>query len=133
MKRATIAAGTFAACLVTLPAFAVMQPVGSVDLWPVSTRAAVMCPANLTGDILALTARGNADVACRTVTATFGDGSSVEIFRGTLAPDDQFKVYLPGGVRNIQRMDFDCLSVDRGRAIVNVDANVTGPAFVPLG
>jgi len=97
MKRAIIAAGTFAACLVTLPAFAVMQPVGSVDLWPVSTRAAVMYPANLSGDILALTARGNADVACRTVTATFGDGSSVEIFRGTLAPDDQLKVYLPGG------------------------------------
>jgi len=132
MKAPIFAIGTVAACLVSFPAFAVMQPVGSVDLWPIPTRAAVMYPANLTGDILALTARGNADVSCRTVIATFADGSSAEIFRGTLAPDDQFKVYMPGGARNIQRMDFDCLSVDRGRAIVDVAANLT-PTFVPVG
>ena len=54
-----------------------------------------MYTANLTGDILALTARGNADVSSRSVTATFGDGSAVEIFRGPLAPDDQVKVYVP--------------------------------------
>jgi hypothetical protein len=128
-----LALAAFGASLVVVPAFAAMQPVGSVALWPVPTRAGVIYPANLTGDILALTARGNADVVCRTVIATFGDGSAVEIFHGTLAPDDQFKVYMPGGVRNIQRIDFNCLSADRGRAIVTVDANLTGPAFLPLG
>jgi hypothetical protein len=132
MKARILAIGIVAAWLVSFPAFAVMQPVGSVDLWPAPTRAAAMYPTALTGDLLALTARGNADVSCRTVTATFGDGSSAEIFHGTLAPDDQFKFYLPGGARNIQRMDFDCLSVDRGRAIVDVAANLT-PVFVPPG
>lgn len=133
MKGPMIAISALAVCLVSFPAFAVMQPVGSVDLWPVTTRAALMYPTNLTGDILALTARGNADVSCRSVSATFGDGSAAEIFRGTLAPDDQFKVYVPGGARNIQRVDFNCLSVDRGRAIVDVAANLTGPGFKPAG
>ena len=132
MKAPIFAISVFTACLASLPAFAAMQPAGSVDLWPVTTRAALMYPANLTGDILALTARGNADVSCRSVTATFGDGSAVELFRGTLAPDDQFKVYVPGGARNIQRIDFNCLSVDRGRATVAVAANLT-PTLAPVG
>ena len=131
--RSMLAVSALAASLVTFPAFAAMQQVGSVALWPFQTLAGVVYPTALTGDILALTARGNADVVCRTVIATFGDGSAVEIFHGTLAPDDQFKVYMPGGVRNIQRIDFNCLSADRGRAIVTVDANLTGPAFLPLG
>ena len=86
-------------------------------------------------NLVALTARGNADVACRSVWATFGDGTSALIFHGVLAPDDQTKTYLPGGTRNIQRIDFDCLSVDRGHAIVDVDANVTAlPTYsVPVG
>ena len=113
------------------PAFAAMEPAGSVDLLPVSTHA-VVSYANLTGDILALTARGNADVACRTVTATFSDGSSAGIFRGVLAPDDQFRVYLPGGTRNVKRIDFACLSADKGRAILDIAANMTGPGPAPV-
>jgi hypothetical protein len=126
MKTSVIALVVLISSGFALPAFAVMQPIGSVGLLPTDTRAATM-HSSLTVDIVALTARGNADVACRSVTVTFGDGSTFRIFRGVLAPDDQFKVYLPGGARNIQRMDFDCLSVDRGYAIVGVDANVIGP------
>ena len=134
MKASIIAAAALVSAGFAFPAFAAMQSAGSVDIWPVDTHAAVTY-SNLTGDIIALTARGNADVACRSVMAAFGDGSSVEIFRGVLAPDDQFKIYVPGGARNIQRVDFDCLPVDRGRAIIAVAANVPGPrgAFVPLG
>jgi len=36
-------------------------------------------------------------------------------------------VYIPGGARYIQRMDFDCLSLDRGYASIYVDANINGP------
>lgn len=106
-----------------LPARAAMQPAGSVFLLPVNTGTAVTY-SNLRGDILALTARGNADVGCHAVIATFADGGSAEIFHGVLPPDELFKVYLPGGARDIQRIDFYCLSIDRGRAIIEVDANV---------
>lgn len=106
-----------------LSACAVMQPVGSVDVLPVNTGAAISYD-NLRGDILALTARGNADVGCHSVIATFADGSTTEIFRGVLPPDELFKVYLPGGVRDVRRIDFNCLSIDRGRAIIVVQANV---------
>ena len=125
--RATVILVTLLVSAAALPARAVMQPVGSVVLLPVSTGTTVGYT-DLHGDILALTARGNADVGCHAVIATFADGSYTEIFHGVLPPDELFKVYLPGGVRDIRRIDFNCLSIDRGRAIIDVDANVVpGP------
>jgi hypothetical protein len=133
MKASVVALAALLSSGFAYPAFAAMEPAGSVDLWPVDTHG-VVTYSNLSGDMLAFTARGNADVACRSVTATFADGSSAELFHGVLAPDDQFKIYVPGGVRNIRRMDFDCLSVDRGRAIVDIAADVPGRRIiVPLG
>jgi hypothetical protein len=126
MKTSVIALVTLISSGLAFPAFAVMRPVGSVGLLPTDTLAATT-HSSLTADIVALTARGNADVACRNVTVTFSDGSTFRIFRGVLAPDELFKVYIPGGARNIQRMDFDCLSIDRGYAIIDVDANISGP------
>lgn len=127
--RAAIILVTLLISATALPARAAMQPVGSVLLLPVSTGTAVPYT-NLRGDILALTARGNADVGCHTVIATFSDGSYAEIFHGVLPPDELFKVYLPGGVRDIARIDFNCLSIDRGRAIIDIDANVVPDAFI---
>ena len=110
-----------------------MAPAASVPLWANPAHTSVLFT-NFAGDILALSARGNADVACRSVTATFGDGTVAQIYNGTLAPDDQVEMRVPGGARNIRRMDFDCWSVDRGRAVLNVTAEVLPqPVFVPLG
>ncbi len=131
MKLRTLALAA-ALSLFAVPALAAMQPVGAAGLWPVDTHAVITWPA-LSGDIVALTARGNADIACRSVTASFADGSSAEIFHGVLPPDDQFKVYLPGGVRTLRQMDFDCLSVDRGHAVIDVAADVVPGSFVPAG
>lgn len=100
-------------------------------LLPVPTLVSV--GANFTGDIVGFTARGNADVACWSITATFADGSIAFLCRGILAPDNQVKMWLPGGVRNVRNMDFDCYSVDRGRAIINVAANMLPTYVVPLG
>jgi hypothetical protein len=127
-----IVAATLASSLAAFPALAKLAPVGSVMIAPVDTRATVTYPGNITADILALTAR-NADVACRTVTAVLADGSTVELFRGVLVPNSQFKLYLPGNARTIQRMDFDCLSIDRGRAIINVNVNGIPPELAALG
>ena len=126
MKASVITLAVLISGGLVLPACAALQPIASVGLLPTDTRAATM-HSRLTADIVALTARGNADVACRSVTVTFADGSTFQIFRGVLAPDNLFKVYLPGGARNIQRIDFDCLSIDRGYAYVRLDANVIVP------
>ena len=127
--RAAVIFVTLLISAAALPARAAMQPVGSVVLLPVSTGTAIAYT-NLRGDILALTARGNADVGCHAVIATFTDGSYAEIFRGVLPPDELFKVYLPGGVRDIARIDFNCLSIDRGRAIIAIGANVVPEGFI---
>lgn len=133
MKASLIALTAFLSSAVAVPAFAVMQPAANVDLWDIPTHTSVAY-SNFTGDILAFTARGNADVDCRGITATFADGTSALIYRGMLAPDDQVKTWLPGGTRDIRRMDFDCYSVDRGRAVLNVAANMIAPLeVVPFG
>lgn len=127
--RATVIFATLLILAAALPACTVMQPVGSVDLLPVNTGAAITYD-NLRADILAFTARGNADVGCHTVIATFADGSTKEIFHGVLPPDEVFKVYLPGGVRDVRGIDFNCLSIDRGRAIIVVQANAVPGARI---
>lgn len=121
--RAAVVLASILVLSATIPAGAVMQPVGSVDLLPVTTITGIAYT-GLRGDLVTLTARGNADIGCHTVVATFADGSTAEIFHGVLPPDNMFKVYLPGGVRDIQRIDFSCMSIDRGRAIITVKANV---------
>ena len=126
MKVSVIVLTALISGTLAFPAFAVMRPVGSVGLLPTDTLAATM-HSSLAADLVALTARGNADVSCKNVTVTFSDGRKLRIFRGVLAPDDLFKVYIPGGARNIQRMDFNCLSIDRGSAIIHVDANIIEP------
>lgn len=131
MKAPVITLALVLSSAVAVPAFAAMEPAVNVGLLPIPALASV--DANFTGDILAFTARGNADVACRAITATFADGSTAFLYRGTLAPDDQMKMWLPGGARNIRHMDFDCYSVDRGRAILNVAANMAPTYVVPLG
>lgn len=131
MKALLVALGLLLSSAVAVPAFAVMVPAANVGLWDAPSHTSV--DANFTGDILAFTARGNADVACRGITATFADGLTAPIFRGTLAPDDQVKTWLPGGARNIRRMDFDCYAIDRGRAVLNVTANILPGYAVPLG
>ncbi len=133
MKGSIVALAALAGSLVSVPALAMMTPAGSVDLWANPTHTSVLY-ANFTGDILAFTARGNADVACRSITATFADGTVSQIYDGTLAPDDQVEMRLPGGARNIRRMDFDCWSIDRGRAVLNVTADVVPHSvIVPVG
>lgn len=131
-----ILAATVATALLTAasaPAFAMMEPAGNVPLWDAPSHSSIAY-SGLTGDIVAFTARGDSDVACGSVTATFDDGSTALMYRGTLAPDDQVEMRVPGGIRNIRRMDFNCFAIDRGRASLNVAADITPDSeLVPLG
>jgi len=61
----------------------------------------------------------NGTVVCNRITATFNNGRSRELFRGTLQRSRDVVVDLPGQSRVIRRLDFDCRSI--GARVTRVD------------
>ena len=107
---------------VAVPAIAAWDRIGSVDF---STRDNTETQyGNFGGRVesLSLIAR-NADVRCRDVTATFGNGQTQQIFRGFLSRGRNVEVTLPNG-RLVRRLDFDCRPMDRDRATVDIAADI---------
>ena len=74
-------------------------------------------------EALGLRARGS-DIHCDSVTATFGNGRTREVFRGELPEGREITLDLPGGERRVERLDFDCQPLDRGNASVAISADV---------
>ena len=107
---------------VAVPASAAWDRIGSVDFSFRDTSDTQY--GNFGGRVesLALAAR-NADVRCRSVTATFGNGATQQVFRGSLPRGRNVEVTLPNG-RMIRRLDFDCRPTDRGRATVDIAADI---------
>jgi hypothetical protein len=103
-----------------IPATAAWDPVGSVNFTNRDTHDAKL--GNFKGTAVGLTAR-DSDVMCDSVTATFGDGRSREIFRGELPRGQTIRVGLPGAQRSIDRVDFDCRPMDGRRATVDIAAD----------
>jgi hypothetical protein len=105
---------------VAVPAFAAWEPVGSVDFTYRDSHDAKL--GNFRGDAVGLTARGS-DVVCDSVTATFGNGRTREIFSGELPRGETVTIDLPGRERSIDRVDFNCHPTDRWRARVDIATN----------
>jgi hypothetical protein len=74
-------------------------------------------------EALALRAR-NSDVTCRDVTAVLRNGDRTEVFHGFLPRGRNVTVDLPGGSRLIRHLDFNCRSMDRTGASVDIAADV---------
>jgi hypothetical protein len=74
---------------------------------------------------LAFRAR-NGTVTCDEITATFNNGRTRELFRGTLPRDRDVLVDLPGESRAIQRIDFQCRSLAPRVTRVDIAADI-GP------
>jgi hypothetical protein len=74
---------------------------------------------------LAFHARNGA-VRCNEITATFNNGRTRVLYRGTLPRDRDVLVDLPGRDRAIQRIDFDCRSVFPRVTRVDIAADI-GP------
>lgn len=64
------------------------------------------------------------DINCRSVTASFQNGRSREIFAGNLRQGRATNVDLPGNARNITRLDFQCGAMDRRGGTIQVSADV---------
>jgi hypothetical protein len=67
----------------------------------------------------------NADVRCQRVTATYANGRSSEIYRGTLQRGRSVVVDIPGRSQLVRRIDFDCRSLERRQqARVDIAADI---------
>ena len=106
-----------------VPAFAAWDRIGSVDFTRRDTHDVQY--GNFGGPVeaLALQARGT-DMRCESVTATFGNGNTRQVFRGELPEGQNVTVDLPGQERRVQRLNFDCEPLDRGRGSVAISVDV---------
>jgi hypothetical protein len=109
---------------VTAPAMAAWDRIGSVDFSPRNNNHDTQYE-NFGGSVeaLALQAR-NSDVRCSSVTATFGNGRTRQVFRGELPRGQNVTVDLPGRERLVKRLDFDCRSSGQNGATVDIAADV---------
>lgn len=77
------------------------------------------------GRIEALSFRArNGNVMCDSVTATFGNGRTREIYRGPLRRNRDVVVDLPGQRRAIRRIDFQCRSMAPRVTRVDIAADI---------
>ena len=106
-----------------LPALAAWDRVGRVDFSMRDTHDAKL--GNFKGYAIGLTAR-NSDVMCNSVTATFGNGRTRQLFRGQLPRGETVTVDLPGEQRSVDRVDFDCRPTEGYRATVDIAADTGG-------
>ena len=123
MKPSVVILATLISAGAVLPAFAAWDRIGSVDFSKRDTHDTQY--GNFGGPIaaLGLRARGG-DIRCEKVSATFGTGVTRELFHGELPEGREVKLDLPGDQRRVQRLDFDCVPLDRGRANIAITADV---------
>jgi len=119
-RSSTLMVAALLAGSVAIPAFAALEPMGSVGFSRIDTRDSQTI--NTRGNAVTLTARGS-DVMCDSVMATFGNGRTREVFRGDLPRGQSVTVDLPGRERMVQRLDFNCRPTERWRARVDVAAD----------
>jgi hypothetical protein len=123
LTRSSLVLATVLSVGTAVPALAAWDRIGSVDFSRRDNHDTQYGNFGGSVEALALQARG-ADVTCRRVTATFGNGHPVEIFRGELRRGQNVSVDLPGRDRLIRRLDFDC-APNRGRtASVDIQADI---------
>ena len=123
MKRSTMILAAALTAATAVPAFAAWDRIGSVDFTRRDTRDVQY--GNFGGPVeaLALQARG-ADMHCDSVSATFGNGRTREVFSGELPEGRNITLDLPGGERRVERLEFACEPIDRGRGSVDVSVDV---------
>jgi len=66
----------------------------------------------------------NGSVMCNRITATFNNGRTQHLFRGTLQRARDVVVDLPGQSRAIRRIDFDCRSIGPRETRVDIAADI---------
>jgi hypothetical protein len=122
MGKSAIVLAAVAFASAAVPALAAWDRIGSVDFTRRDTRDVQYGDFGGPVEALALQARG-ASMHCDTVTATFGNGRTREVFSGELPEGRNVTLDLPGDQRRVERLDFDCQPIDsrEGSVAVSVD------------
>lgn len=107
-------------CTAAAPSYAAIEHLGSVTFSVRDNHDTTYT--NFRGDRVALTAR-DGDVFCNSVDASFDNARVRSIWRGNLRRGQTVSVDLPGGARNVDRIDFNCHPMNSWRAQVDVAAN----------
>jgi hypothetical protein len=123
MKSSAVILATLVMAGTAVPAFAAWDRIGSVDFSTRDTHDVQYGDFGGRIEALGLRARG-ADIHCDSVTATFGNGRTREVFRGELPLGREVTLDLPGGERRVERLDFDCEPLDRSSGSVAISADV---------
>jgi hypothetical protein len=80
---------------------------------------------NFGGSVERLSFRArNGDVRCQSVTATFNNGRTQRLYRGTLSRGRDVVVDVPGQSQMIRRIDFNCRSLERRETTVDIAADI---------
>jgi hypothetical protein len=108
-------------CTAAMPAFAGWGRIGTVKF---SRRhARELIDVKFKADTLRLTAR-DGDVFCGDVEVRFKDSRTRTILHDVaLTFKKTVRVNLPGGVRNVKQLNFDCWSLYNSRTQVDIAAN----------
>ncbi len=124
MRRSTLLAMTaFLAMSASAPAMAAWDRIGSVDFSYRNDRQTQY--GNFGGSVEALALQAHdSSVMCRNVTATFSNGQTASLFRGTLPVNRQVTLDLPGDQRLVRRIDFNCHANGRAGATVDISADI---------
>lgn len=108
---------------VAAPAFADWDNIGSVFINHRADRDSKTV--RLGGSVERLSVEADSsDVMCQSIRATFGNGKSRTIFSGNLYEDRKKEIDLPGGARNLTRLDFNCVARDRSGTKLEIQADI---------
>lgn len=124
-KTFTLAVAVAAlSCGLTVPALAAdWVRIGSVDVSHGVDRDTAYTRFGGGVDRLRLDVR-DSDVQCRSVRATFANGSSREIFKGWLRAGRSVAIEMPGERARVRKLDFTCRASARRGATISISAEV---------
>ena len=107
----------------SIPALADWDRIGTIDVSRGRDRD--VRNFDLGGSVESLRLQADrADIYCRSVDATFGNGRTRTVFSGNLREGRMTNVDLPGGDRNVRRLAFNCSSDEWRGGTVRIFADV---------
>jgi hypothetical protein len=124
MKRVSLVAlACVAGVGIATPAFADWDNIGSVHVDYGADRDSASPDFGGPVERLQFTATGG-DVQCKSIRATYANGSSSELYSGVLRMNNPRGADVPGVGKAIRRLDFTCRSFSQGGANIRMDADV---------
>jgi len=119
----TVLLASALSCALAVPAMADWDHIGGVDVSHRRDRDVTYTRFGGGVDRLRLDASAS-DVSCRSVSATFENGRTQQIFRGSIRAGRSTVVDLPGENRRIRKLTFDCRAGSMRGGTISIMADI---------